>query len=77
MHSIYVNKAVVSVTNVANPASGNVGNTGTFTLTATNGGPDSATDVQITDLCLVVLLRAHLVWELIIVLRVFGLLVFG
>ena len=29
--SIYVNKAVVSVTNVANPASGNVGSSGTFT----------------------------------------------
>jgi uncharacterized repeat protein (TIGR01451 family) len=47
--SIYVNKAVVSVTNVANPSTGNVGNTGTFTLTATNNGPDSATNVVITD----------------------------
>ena len=47
--SIYVKEAVVSVTNVANPSTGNVGNTGTFTLTATNNGPDSATNVVITD----------------------------
>ena len=47
--TIYVKDAAVSVTNVANPTTGNVGNTGTFTVTATNGGPDSATGVVIND----------------------------
>ena len=47
--SIYVKNTSVAVTNVANPTTGNVGNTATFTVTATNGGPDSATGVVIND----------------------------
>ena len=48
--SIYVkDTSVVRLLNVASPTTGNVGNTGTFTLTATNGGPDSATGVVIND----------------------------
>ena len=48
--SIYVkDTSVCRLLNVASPTTGNVGNSATFTLTATNGGPDSATGVVITD----------------------------
>ena len=35
---------------VSNPTP-NVGDTITFTVTLTNNGPDTATNVQVTDLC--------------------------
>lgn len=46
----YTKLATVSVTNTANSASLNVGQTGIFTVIVTNNGPDTVTNINITDL---------------------------
>ena len=46
--SFYTNKAVLTITNTGTTPV-NVGQTGTFTITATNNGPDTATNIQIND----------------------------
>ncbi|WP_048192907.1 beta strand repeat-containing protein, partial [Methanobacterium veterum] len=46
---IYVKKANVVITNTANSSKLNVGQTGTFTVTVTNNGPDTATNIVIND----------------------------
>ena len=46
---IYVKKANVVITNAANSSNLNVGQTGTFTVTVTNNGPDTATNIVIND----------------------------
>jgi len=46
--SSYVNNAVLTITNTGTTPV-NVGDTGKFTITATNNGPDTATNIQITD----------------------------
>ena len=48
--TIHVNKAVLTITNTANSTTLNVGNSATFTLNVINNGPDTATNVIITDL---------------------------
>ncbi len=45
---IYTNKAGLTITNTGTTPV-NVGDTGTFTITATNNGPDPATNIQIND----------------------------
>ena len=47
--NFYTKKASLNITNTATSSPLNVGQTGTFTLTATNNGPDTATNIQITD----------------------------
>ncbi|NYB52807.1 MAG: DUF11 domain-containing protein [Methanobacteriaceae archaeon] len=47
--TVYTKKADVTITNTANQSNLNVGDTGSFTLTVTNNGPDLA-NIQITDL---------------------------
>ena len=47
--TIHVNKANVTITNSANSSNLNVGQTGTFTVTVTNTGPDAATNIVIND----------------------------
>ena len=46
---VYTNEANVVVSNTANSSSLNVGQTGTFTITVTNNGPDTATNIKIND----------------------------
>ena len=46
--SSHVNNAVLSITNTGTTPI-NVGSTGTFTITATNNGPDTANNIQIND----------------------------
>ena len=46
---VYTNEASVVVSNTANSSSLNVGQTGTFTITVTNNGPDTATNIKIND----------------------------
>jgi uncharacterized repeat protein (TIGR01451 family) len=46
---IYVKKADVVITNTASSSKLNVGQTGTFTITVTNNGPDTATNIVIND----------------------------
>ena len=46
--TIHVNKAGLTITNTGTTPV-NVGGTGTFTITATNNGPDPATNIQIND----------------------------
>ena len=48
--AIHVNKANVIISNTANSSSLNVGQTGTFTVTVTNKGPDTATNIKINDI---------------------------
>lgn len=48
--SIYAPKADVSITNTPNQPKLNVGDTAIFTIEATNNGPDTATNVKITDM---------------------------
>ncbi len=47
--SVYTKKAQLNITNTPNQSTLNVGNTGIFTLTVTNNGPDSASNIQIND----------------------------
>ena len=47
-NTIHVNKAGLTITNTGTTPV-NVGGTGTFTITATNNGPDPATNIQIND----------------------------
>ncbi|MGB2984152.1 MAG: hypothetical protein WBC63_09910, partial [Candidatus Bipolaricaulia bacterium] len=47
--SVYVQAADVAVTKVVDDPTPNEGNTITFTITATNNGPDAATSLEITD----------------------------
>ncbi|WP_321422023.1 invasin domain 3-containing protein [uncultured Methanobacterium sp.] len=46
---VYTKRANVIVTNTANQSNLNVGDTATFTVTVTNNGPDTATNIKITD----------------------------
>jgi len=48
--AVYTKKADVTVTNTANSGALNVGDTGVFTVSVTNGGPDTVTNVVVTDL---------------------------
>ncbi len=47
--TVYTKLSAVTITNIANQSSLNVGQTASFTLTVTNNGPDLA-NIQITDL---------------------------
>ena len=47
--TIHVNQAGLTITNTGTTPV-NVGDTGTFTITATNNGPDAATNIKIKDL---------------------------
>ena len=47
---VYTKKADLTITNTANNSSLNVGQTGTFTVTVTNHGPNTATNIKINDL---------------------------
>ncbi|MGB9937083.1 MAG: Ig-like domain-containing protein [Methanobacterium sp.] len=47
---VYTKKSVLTITNNANSSNLNVGQTGTFTVTVTNSGPDAATNIKINDL---------------------------
>ncbi len=46
---IYTKQGNITVTNTATSSPLNVGQTGTFTITATNNGPDTTTNIKITD----------------------------
>ena len=46
---IYTKEGSITVTNTATSSPLNVGQTGTFTLNATNNGPDTTTNIKITD----------------------------
>ncbi len=48
--TIYVPQANVQITKTVNNSTLNVGDTATFTITATNNGPDQATNIKITDI---------------------------
>ncbi|PKL66571.1 MAG: hypothetical protein CVV28_10530, partial [Methanobacteriales archaeon HGW-Methanobacteriales-1] len=47
--NVYTKLATVSVTNIASNGSLNVGDNGYFTVTVTNNGPDTVTNINITD----------------------------
>ncbi|MDP3484608.1 MAG: Ig-like domain-containing protein, partial [Methanobacteriaceae archaeon] len=47
---VYTKLATVSITNTVNSGSLNVGQTGIFTVIVTNNGPDTVTNIQVTDL---------------------------
>jgi uncharacterized repeat protein (TIGR01451 family) len=47
---VYTKKADLVITNTVNSSNLNVGQTGTFTVTVTNNGPNAATNIKINDL---------------------------
>jgi uncharacterized repeat protein (TIGR01451 family) len=47
---VYTKKADLVITNTVNSSDLNVGQTGTFTVTVTNNGPNAATNIKINDL---------------------------
>ena len=47
--NVYTKKAALTITNTANPTTANVGDTASFTLNVNNTGPDTASNINITD----------------------------
>ncbi len=48
--TVYTKNAVLNITNTANNSNLNVGDSGKFTVTVTNNGPDAASNIQISDI---------------------------